>query len=196
MLTEEKNHPMCRWRSHVTAVVNRRGESDGRTTSGEEFRMKMVSKLKILGLTTSFVAMVLATTSADVVAQDEKPYVIQDGKVDWYTYSGFRRYHAECHVCHGPDGLGSSFAPNLVDSLKSLSYDDYANVVVNGRVNVSNTSNSNMPSFGSNRNVMCFIDDIYAYLKARADGALGRGRPENEPKPAEAKERDDSCFGD
>ena len=26
-----------------------------------------------------------------------------DGTVDWATYSGYRRYHAECHVCHGPD---------------------------------------------------------------------------------------------
>ena len=25
-----------------------------------------------------------------------------DGVVDWYTYSGFRRYHSDCHVCHGP----------------------------------------------------------------------------------------------
>ena len=36
-----------------------------------------------------------------------------DGTVDWYTYSGFRRYHSECHVCHGPDGQGSSYAPAL-----------------------------------------------------------------------------------
>ncbi len=28
--------------------------------------------------------------------------VIADGTVDWYTYSGYRRYHSECHVCHGP----------------------------------------------------------------------------------------------
>ncbi len=26
-------------------------------------------------------------------------------------------------------------------------------------------------------------------------GALGRGRPKKEPKPQEAKERDDSCMG-
>ncbi len=52
---------------------------------------------------------------------EEPPYQIRDGKVDWYTYSGFRRYHAECHVCHGPDGLGSSFAPALLESLKVLS---------------------------------------------------------------------------
>ena len=40
-----------------------------------------------------------------------------DGKVDWFTYSGFRRYHSECHVCHGPNGDGSSFAPALKTSL-------------------------------------------------------------------------------
>ncbi len=46
----------------------------------------------------------------------EKPYSIaSDGTVDWYTYNGFRRYHADCHVCHGPDGLGSSFGPALTE---------------------------------------------------------------------------------
>ena len=39
--------------------------------------------------------------------------VASDGTVDWYTYSGFRRYHSECHVCHGPEGMGSSYAPAL-----------------------------------------------------------------------------------
>ena len=43
-----------------------------------------------------------------------------DGTVDWNTYSGFRRYHSECHVCHGPDGEGSSYAPALANSLKTI----------------------------------------------------------------------------
>jgi len=47
--------------------------------------------------------------------------VKSDGTVDWYTYSGYRRYHSDCHVCHGPDGMGSSYAPALKDSLKTLS---------------------------------------------------------------------------
>ena len=45
-----------------------------------------------------------------------------DGTVDWYTFSGFRRYHSDCHVCHGPNGEGSSYAPALANSLKTLSY--------------------------------------------------------------------------
>ena len=35
-------------------------------------------------------------------------YKVTDGSVDWYTYSGYRRYHSDCHVCHGPDGMGST----------------------------------------------------------------------------------------
>ncbi len=34
------------------------------------------------------------------------------------TYSGWRRYHAECHVCHGPNADGSSIAPALKDPFR------------------------------------------------------------------------------
>ena len=44
--------------------------------------------------------------------------VAEDGTVDWYTFSGFRRYHSECHVCHGPDGQGSSYAPAIAKSAR------------------------------------------------------------------------------
>lgn len=146
-----------------------------------------------LGLLLIALAIVLPNP---IAAQDEdKPYVIKDGVTDWYTFSGFRRYHAECHVCHGPDGLGSSFAPGLVESLQTLTYDDFLEVVVNGRERIGASEQSKMPAFGENLNVMCFVDDLYAYLKARSDGALGRGRPKKEPKPQEAKERDDACMG-
>src|SRR3981081_4720336 len=70
-----------------------------------------------------------------------------DGTVDWYTYSGFRRYHSDCHVCHGPDGEGSSYAPALSRSLKSISYADFANAVVNGRKAVNTAQDSVMPAF-------------------------------------------------
>ena len=56
-----------------------------------------------------------------------------DGTVDWYTFSGFRRYHSDCHVCHGPNGEGSSYAPALADSMKTLSYVEFNEVVTNGR---------------------------------------------------------------
>jgi len=127
----------------------------------------------------------------------EIPYTIDaDGTVDWRIYSGYRRYHADCHVCHGPDGLGSSFGPALIESLKVLSYDEFADVVVNGRKNVSTAQENVMPSFGLNPNVMCFLDDIYAYLKARSDAAVGRGRPEKHASKSEVtKEYEAACLG-
>lgn len=52
-----------------------------------------------------------------------------------------------------------------------------------------------MPAFGDNKNVMCFIDDLYVYLKARADGALGRDRPQKRaPKPEGAQAAEKACF--
>lgn len=132
---------------------------------------------------------------ARAIENEEKPYVIKDGVVDWYTFSGFRRYHSECHVCHGPDGLGSSFAPGLIETMKTSTYDEFVEIVVNGREAVGTAKQNKMPAFGTNRNVFCFMDDIYTYLKARSDGVLERGRPrKKQAKPAEANERDDDCM--
>lgn len=110
-------------------------------------------------------------------AEKNPPYTIVDGKVDKGTYNGYRRYASTCHVCHGPDGLGSTFAPALVDSLKRLSYDDFVNVVSSGRQSNIGGVERVMPSWAANPDVMDYIDDIYGYLKARSDGKLGLGRP-------------------
>jgi methanol metabolism-related c-type cytochrome len=122
--------------------------------------------------------------------------VAADGTVDWYTFSGFRRYHSECHVCHGPDGEGSTYAPGLVESMKTTSYPDFMAVVASGREVMRADKQSKMPPLGDNRNVMCYIDDIYVYLKARADGAVPRGRPgKRSEKPATADKHEKECFG-
>jgi methanol metabolism-related c-type cytochrome len=99
-------------------------------------------------------------------------------------------------VCHGPDGVGSTFAPALIDSLKTMTYEQFLDRVVNGKTEVDTANMKRMPAFGINPNVMCYIDDIYAYLKARSDGVLGRGRPEkHEAKSAEWAQAETSCMG-
>ncbi|ADH88356.1 hypothetical protein Snov_1036 [Ancylobacter novellus DSM 506] len=125
-------------------------------------------------------------------------YNIQaDGTMDWYTYSGYRRYHAECHVCHGPDGMGSTYAPALATSLKTMTYAQFMETVVNGKKTVGvGTADQVMPAFGENKNVMCYLDDIYVYLKARADGALDRTRPsKREDKTKAYTDNENQCFG-
>jgi methanol metabolism-related c-type cytochrome len=130
-------------------------------------------------------------------AQGNPTYSIQpDGTVDWYTYSGFIRYSSECLRCHGPDGLGSSYAPSLVDALKTISYSDFLGIVAGGKRDVTAAQDLVMPSLGTDKNVMCYIDNIYVYLRARANGALGRGRPEKHvDKPEAAKKWENTCMG-
>jgi mono/diheme cytochrome c family protein len=98
-------------------------------------------------------------------------YQIVDGSVDARTYNGFRRYHAGCNHCHGPDGMGSTFGPSLVDGLPDI--ETFRRIVRNGTSNGA----SLMRGFAGDPNVAPYEDDIYAYLQARAEGRLGRGRP-------------------
>jgi len=119
-----------------------------------------------------------------------------DGTVDWYTYTGFTRYSAECLRCHGPDGLGSTYAPALTDSLQRLSYLEFYGIVAGGKKDVSAAQELVMPAEGQNKNVMCYIDAIYTYLRARSDGVVGRGRPEKHAsKPASYTKSEDECMG-
>ena len=118
-----------------------------------------------------------ALSATDAV--EAKPYTVKDGKVDMGTYKGYLYYGDQCMRCHGPDGLGSSYAPNLTDSLKTLSKEQMQNTVINGRKDVNTASQKVMPAFGTNEDVVENLDNIYAYLKARSDGVLGRGHPEH-----------------
>jgi len=105
-------------------------------------------------------------------ASGGKLYQVVDGKVDKRTYNGFRRYHSSCNHCHGPDGMGSTFSPSLVESLPDI--DAFRRIVREGQASGASV----MKGFAGDGNVEPYIDDIYTYLQARADGALGRGRPE------------------
>ena len=142
--------------------------------------MLAIRSLRLGVATVSLLAAALAVPTPSLAQDEEKPYSVVDGKVDQGTYNGWRRYHASCHTCHGPDGLGSSYAPSLVDSLKTMSYEDFAEVVINGRENVTTSQQSVMPAFGMVMDVATYLDDIYGYLQARADGVLGRGRPQRQ----------------
>jgi len=93
-----------------------------------------------------------ATTSADKsetdAAANEPEFVLVDGQVDKATFNGYRRFHGTCHACHGQDALGSTIAPALTESLKTLSYDDFTKTVLEGRqATDASGSASAMPAF-------------------------------------------------
>ena len=118
-----------------------------------------------------------------------------DGTVDWYTYSGYIRYTSECMRCHGPDGEGSSFGPALANSLKTIGYAEFYGIVVSGKKNLGAGAELVMPAFYNDKNVMCYLTDIYIYLRARSVNAIPRGRPaEHAPVPAAFKKNEDKCM--
>ena len=108
---------------------------------------------------------------------DDSLVEMQYGWMDFATYKGWRAYHAECHVCHGPDAMRSTYAPSLMVSVtQGLSYDDFFNVIMNGRGEDEGAQKGNvMPAYGANTNVAPHVEDIFRYVKARADGKIRRG---------------------
>jgi mono/diheme cytochrome c family protein len=104
------------------------------------------------------------------------PYQVVDGyKVDAKTMDGFRAWRAgACDRCHGANQEGM-VGPSLVNSLKTLSKDDFIKTVRDGRLE------KGMQSFGSSKTVMDNIDQLYAYLKGRSDGAITRAKVEPMP---------------
>lgn len=119
-----------------------------------------------------------------------------DGAVDWRTYVGYLRYNSNCDQCHGLDGNGSSFGPALKDSLKTLSYPQFLDTVTNGKKAVNTAQQLVMPSFANNKNIMCYIDDIYVYLRARSAGVVPSGRPDKHaPKSKTDANQEDACMG-
>jgi methanol metabolism-related c-type cytochrome len=129
------------------------------------------------------------------------PAATKDYKVDWATWQGFRRYHDACHVCHGPNALGSTFAPALAESLKTMDYETFYGTVVGGRIANRGGTTYVMPAFGEDKNIMCYLDDIYTYIKARSlnsegKGGMPPGRPNGrEDISPEAKKAASDCTG-
>ena len=109
-------------------------------------------------------------------AQD-KPYKVVDGyKVDSETMKGFRAWRsAACDRCHGANQEGL-VGPSLVTSLKTLSKEEFVKTVTIGRLD------KGMQSFGNSPVVMDNMDQLYAYLKGRSDGAITRAKVEEMPK--------------
>ena len=106
-------------------------------------------------------------------AADAAPYQVSGGnKVDAHTLSGWRTWRAlACERCHGAAQEGM-VGPSLVNSLKVLTKDQFRETVLKGRID------KGMPNFDGSKMVVENIDNLYAYLKGRSDGAIQPGRLE------------------
>lgn len=129
------------------------------------------------------------------------PYTVVDGRVDRSTYIGWRLFHSTCVTCHGTGATGTERGPNLLPRVRVMDLGQFAGVVLRryGATLASgdaaretgaqealideiaagkNRGEIPMPAWEDDPNVKPAIVDLYAYLRARADGVLGAQRPE------------------
>jgi mono/diheme cytochrome c family protein len=118
----------------------------------------------------------LSLGAAAAIGQTAPLYTVVDGyKVDPETLKGFRTWRAAaCDRCHGANQEGL-VGPSLVNSLKTLTKEEFVKTVRDGRLE------KGMQSFGTSQQVMDNIDHLYAYLKGRSDGAIIRAKVEALP---------------
>jgi cytochrome c553 len=123
----------------------------------------------------SLIFLALATASA-AQAQTSALYTVVEGyKVDAETMKGFRTWRAAaCDRCHGANQEGM-VGPSLINSMKTLTKEEFVKVVRDGRLE------KGMQSFGTSPQVMENMNQLYAYLKGRSDGAITRAKVEPMP---------------
>jgi cytochrome c2 len=115
------------------------------------------------------------------------------------AYVGWRVYQARCAACHGDAAAGPAKVPGLLESVRGMGTRRFVNLVLyrydwsvvgaadgddeaTRRSLVEDILKRNeqafaMPAWQDEPPVSAHVLDLYAYLSARADGALGTGRP-------------------
>jgi mono/diheme cytochrome c family protein len=121
----------------------------------------------------SAAALMASRTAETAQAADQNsaaPYTVQDGdKVDPKTLDGWKTWRAlACERCHGAEQEGL-VGPSLVDSLKTLSKEDFHTTVIDGR------AEKGMPPWGASEMMQKNWEGLYAYLKGRSDGKIKPG---------------------
>ena len=138
--------------------------------------------------------------AAVVLAGEAPPYRVADGKVDSSTYIGWRLFQTNCAGCHGAAAGGTDRAPNLLPRMQDMSRSRFVGAVLRRyklltprgdaageggprealveEILQRRAGTIPMPAWDGDPNVRPHILDLYAYLRARADGALDERRPE------------------
>ena len=116
------------------------------------------------------------------------------GKAGSSTYAGWRLFQGKCATCHGAEATGTARGPNILPRVEEMSQRRFVNVVLRrydwtigsgeqelaGQALIEDVlaqGGVTMPAWEGEPSIKANILDLYAYLRARADGTLGPGRP-------------------
>ncbi|HSF48525.1 MAG TPA: cytochrome c [Burkholderiales bacterium] len=115
------------------------------------------------------------------------------------AYPGWRLFQSKCATCHGPDATGTDRAPDLRPRVKDMSESRFVGTVLRRYTWIVPSGEAlsegaareafiedvlrgkkgdiAMPAWEGDPAVTASIRDLYTYLRARAEGTLGPGRP-------------------
>ncbi len=91
------------------------------------------------------------------------------------AYAGWKQFELNCSRCHGDDAEGTSFAPSLVQALGPGGAVPTKQAFLG--IACAGVPNKGMPSWCALGLGMDNLQNIYLYLKGRADGSIHPGRP-------------------
>ncbi len=141
------------------------------------------SPIRLAARTIALITALMIVGTARAEAQDSAYWeaykkqveAVKRDTIPQSAYQGWKQYELNCSRCHGEYGVGTSFAPSLIVSLKDggtvPDQTAFITVVCQGR------TDKGMPGWCALGLEMDKIQNIYAYLKLRADGKVAAGRP-------------------
>jgi len=166
--------------------------------------MKMNRNSALSCIALVFATLVSLPATGDGVTKTQY-YHVEGNRVDQQTFLGWNLFHDTCVGCHGAGGTGTAMAPDLTASVARMSPVEFETKVLQrylislpkeeamsddrtalrramiAEINKQQSRESGgavMPKWEHNPMVRERIQDIDRYLKARADGVLGAGKPE------------------
>ncbi|MEE9412314.1 MAG: cytochrome c [Methylococcales bacterium] len=120
----------------------------------------------------------LGMSAGQSLAADDALCQIEDGKVDMKTWVGLKIYDRAfgrgCATCHDV-----SPNPNLLESVKKLSQDEFGTILKNGKNAMPKAVDAILevgPAKKAGYDEAEAIEAVYNYLKCRSDGTIPAGK--------------------
>jgi hypothetical protein len=147
-----------------------------------------------------FAAALLGACSIDFLNSRASQELALKAQPAGSVYTGWRVFQDKCASCHGPAGLGTAAAPNLLPKVRDIGPRQFVDIVLRrydwnipaDRIASQGAGREalleqlvqrqdymlTMPVWQGEPRVTAHIVDLYAYLLARAEGSQGTDRPQ------------------
>ena len=153
-----------------------------------------------LAFTAVCAATLLGACSIDFLNTRAGQELAQKAQPKGSVYTGWRVFQDKCAGCHGPSGLGTAAAPNLLPKVRDIGPRQFVDIVLrryDWNIPADRIANQGagrealveqlvqrqdymltMPAWQGEPRVSAHIVDLYAYLLARAEGKQDTERPQ------------------